>query len=81
MLIPVKLFARARDLAGANVLSLELSEGSSVGTARAALVARIPALAPLAPVLLLAVNGEYAPESAVLESGCELACFPPVSGG
>ncbi len=81
MKIHVKLFARARDLAGTGTLTLDLPEGSRVQDARKALATHSPALRPLLPVLLVAVNGEYASEESLLEDGCELACFPPVSGG
>ena len=31
--------------------------------------------------LLLAIDGEYATDDTPLTNGCELAAFPPVSGG
>lgn len=81
MQITVKLFARAKDLAGVGSCPLELPAGCPVGQAKTALTARFPELAPLMPILLIAVDGNYATDSTVLTESCELACFPPVSGG
>ena len=81
MQITVKLFARAKDLAGTCTLALSLSEGCTVGQAKAALIAHCPALQPLLPTLLIAVDGNYATDASRLTEACELACFPPVSGG
>ena len=81
MTIPVQLFAQARDLAGAPRLELELDGGATVADLKAALVKARPALARLERSLLVAVNGEYAADAALLSVTDEVACFPPVSGG
>lgn len=81
MQITVKLFARAKDLAGVGSFNLELPAGCLVGQAKTALTEHCPELSPLMPVLLIAVDGNYATDSTVLTESCELACFPPVSGG
>lgn len=81
MKIHVRLFARARDLAGTGHLELELPEGARVCDAKEMLLSQAPALAALKTAMLLAVAGEYASNDLVLSSDCELAVFPPVSGG
>lgn len=81
MQITVRLFARARDLAGTDRIELELAAGAQVRDARASLLARVPALAPVMKSLLMAVDGEYATDETPLHDHCELAAFPPVSGG
>lgn len=81
MKIQVRLFARARDLAGANHVDVELPPGSTVADLRSALTEQEPRLASLAPALLVAVDNHYAADSAPLHAGAEVACFPPVSGG
>jgi molybdopterin converting factor small subunit len=81
MHVNVRLFALAKDLAGTGTLVLNLPEGCTVGGAKRELLGRCPELGKLLPVLLLAVNGNYATEDTALSEGCELACFPPVSGG
>lgn len=81
MKLDVKLFARARDVAGSDRVELELPERARVSDLRIALVERFPELKPLAANLLVAVGTDYADESVGLCEGDDVACFPPVSGG
>jgi molybdopterin converting factor subunit 1 len=81
MTVRVKLFAVARQLAGAPTVELQVAETVTVGDVRRALVERVPALAALAAHLAFAVNAEYAPDSAAVPPNAEVACIPPVSGG
>ena len=81
MIIPVSLFAKARDLAGAPLVHLELPPGATVAHLRRELITACPPLAPLAPSLLIALNDEYAVDSRVVPPGTSVSCFPPVSGG
>lgn len=81
MKLTVKLFARARDLAGVDRLVLELPEGARVADLRAGLAETCPAMAPLVPRLLVAVGTDYARDDLPLRPDAEVACFPPVSGG
>lgn len=81
MRIEVRLFAQARERAGAAVLPLELPEGSVVDDALAAMERAHPALAELRPHLATAVDGVLSPRGEPLREGCELALLPPVSGG
>lgn len=81
MKVRVRLFARARDLAGAEALDLELPVGATVRDLRCALLESRPQLAPIARSLLVAVGNDYADESAPLSESAQIACFPPVSGG
>jgi molybdopterin converting factor small subunit len=46
-----------------------------------ALRERFPALAPVMPHLMFAVNAEYANDATVIPANAEVACIPPVSGG
>jgi molybdopterin converting factor subunit 1 len=81
MRINVRLFARARDLAGTDRLELILPDAARVRDARASLLQQVAALEPIIKSLLLAIDGEYATDDTPLTNGCELAAFPPVSGG
>ncbi len=81
MTMSVRLFARARDLAGASAVSVDLPEGATVGEMRAALAGQMPALAALLPRCAVAVGGEYAADDRGLRAGEEVAVLPPVSGG
>lgn len=81
MNVQVKLFAVARQVAGTEVVTLELGEAATVRDARAALVERYPALATTMRHMLMAVDTEYADDDALLSSRSEVALIPPVSGG
>ncbi len=81
MILEIRLFAQARDLAGAERVCVELPQAATVADLRTELAAQYNALAPLAPNLLIAIGVDYAAEQAHLHPGDEIACFPPVSGG
>lgn len=81
MLITVRFFARARDLACRETLVLDLPEGSTVGTLRSALAEQFPALAPLLERSALAVDEAFANNEQKLRNGADVAVLPPVSGG
>jgi len=81
MKLNVQLFARARDLAGTGQVELEMPEAARVADLRRMLGARFPRLEPVLGSLLVAVDAKYADDGAALQSGSEVACFPPVSGG
>ncbi len=81
MKLDVKLFARAKDLAGADWVQLDVSDSANVGDLRNALIERFPDLSPLVPRLLVAIGTDYADDQTQLHPGAEVACFPPVSGG
>lgn len=81
MQLSVKLFARAKDLAGAGQVMLELPAPATVADVRVALTRVYPLLAPLASSLLIAVGTDYAGDQQVVTSDSDVACFPPVSGG
>ena len=80
MKIEVQFFARARDLAGAETVRVELNEGRAVADLRSILVNDYPELKPIAATLLFAVGNDYVTDEATL-TGESVACFPPVSGG
>jgi molybdopterin synthase sulfur carrier subunit len=83
MKIQLRFFASLREALGAQTV-LELAEGASVGTARAALRAQgEPFASALAPgrALRAALNQTLCDEAAALQDGDELAFFPPVTGG
>lgn len=83
MKIQVRYFASIREALGAGE-TLELPDGSTVGAARDALIARGEAhAAALARgrALRSALNQSLCEEAAALSEGAELAFFPPVTGG
>jgi sulfur-carrier protein len=77
----VRLFARARDLAGADCIDVDMPAGATVGELRRTLGQRYPALAMLLERSALAVNDEFADDGLTLPVNPEVALLPPVSGG
>lgn len=80
MTVAVHLFARARELAGTDLVRLELTNGS-VAEVRNSLAGRYPQMVGLISCSAVAVNGEYAAGSRQIGSSDEIALIPPVSGG
>lgn len=81
MILHVRMFARARDLAGSDGLRVELPEGATVADLRRHLAVECPALAALLERSALAVENEFAADTLVLKADAEIALLPPVSGG
>jgi sulfur-carrier protein len=84
--IQIKYFASVREALGksAEQLQLDASTATTVGTVRDALIARGGVYAQeLAhgKALRIALNHTMTEESAALSEGCEVAFFPPVTGG
>jgi molybdopterin converting factor subunit 1 len=81
MNVSVRLFARARDILGKSILQVELRPRATVGDLRRQLETEYPALKLLLEKSALAVNDEFADDSAVIPMNGEIALLPPVSGG
>jgi len=81
MKLAVKLFAGAREAAGCDVLEVEVAPSANVEALRSSMLAACPALAPLLPHAVFAINANYATDETLIPADAELACIPPVSGG
>ena len=81
MNISLKLFAKARELAGESQVLLDVPEGATVAMLRQALIRSFPQLGDMSEALLWAVNNEYVTPERRLDPADDVACFPPVSGG
>lgn len=85
MKIQLRFFASIREALGASQETLELpQEIGTVGALRSHLRERGEAwAAALAPgrALRMACNQQMADEATPLSEGCEVAFFPPVTGG
>ena len=77
----IRLFAKARDLAGTASYELDLAESATAADLRAALGEHLPALQPILGSLLVAVGNDYATPSTSVAGRMDVAVFPPVSGG
>lgn len=81
MKIKVQLFARARDLAGARQVEIELPASAGVTDLKRSLAEQCPQIAPLVPNLLVAIGTDFADDSTIFTQDSAVSCFPPVSGG
>ena len=81
MRVTVKLFARLRDIAGANELTRDVEPGATIGALWRDLAREFPELANYERSISSAVNADYAKMDQVLTDGDEVAFLPPVSGG
>ena len=81
MTVTVRLFARAKDLAGTDVVHVDLPAGATVGRLRSHLARTFPNLAGLLSRCAFAVDDEFATDALPLEGCGEVAVLPPVSGG
>jgi molybdenum cofactor cytidylyltransferase len=80
--LTVRLFAIARQKAGKPEIEVELpSLPATVTDLRLALAMQHPALASLAPRVMIAVDSDYAADETMINPGAKLALIPPVSGG
>jgi molybdopterin converting factor subunit 1 len=81
MIVTVRLFARARELAECESLMVEVPEGATVANLRGELGKQVPALASFVQRCAVAVDAEFARDEVVLKEGSDVALIPPVSGG
>ena len=81
MTVRVHLFARVRELMGADTCQVEIPTGANVAELRSALAIHIAGTAGLVVRSAVAVNGEYAADDRVIDPTDEVALIPPVSGG
>ncbi|MGC8639712.1 MAG: NTP transferase domain-containing protein [Isosphaeraceae bacterium] len=80
-IVNVRLFAVAKQRAGRAEIEVELALPTTVADLRLALALQHPALAELAPRVMIAVNAEYAADYTLIMPGANVAVIPPVSGG
>ena len=81
MILDLKLFARARDIAGNDSVQIDVPDDANVADLRQELGQQFPQLQGLLPNLLFAVGTDYADDATLIAPDTEVACFPPVSGG
>ena len=81
MTFEVRLFARAKDLAGADAVCVELPEGATVGALRQELARQFPKLVTLLGHSAIGIDDEFAADALTLPTSSEVALLPPVSGG
>jgi molybdopterin converting factor subunit 1 len=81
MILAVQMFARAKDLAGTDVVRIELPANATIADLKDQLARLVPPLAGLLDRCAFAVNNEIAEQTTPLSEKDEIALLPPVSGG
>lgn len=79
--VRVLFFGAARDAAGLDETTIELSGATTCAVALDHVLRTFPELRRFGKSLLLAINQEYAQPGREVREADELAIFPPVSGG
>jgi len=81
MNVRIRFFAGAKEIAGAEQLTIEMQSPSTIGDLRVKLTELREEFQQVASSLLFAIGTDYVTNSFVIEPDCEVVCFPPVSGG
>lgn len=81
MKVTVLLFARPCEVAGSDVVEVELQAAATYADLKAELANLLNELAPLIAVSRLAAAGQFVDEGDLIGHGVEIALIPPVSGG
>ncbi len=81
MRVTVRLFARLKELAGTDTMTVEVEEPATVAMVWLAAAAIAPALNPFERALSCAVNATFSRMSHQVSEGDDVAFLPPVSGG
>ena len=81
MRVTVRLFARLRDIAGADELTREVAPGATIGGLWKQLAQEFPELGQYERSISSALNADYSRMDAAIRDGDEVAFLPPVSGG
>lgn len=81
MIVHVRLFAAAKELAGTDVLEVEVPDGANVADLRRAVVAMAPSLATIVRHSLWAMGTAYVGDDVEVQANADIALIPPVSGG
>jgi molybdopterin converting factor small subunit len=81
MIVRVKLFAVAKQVAGGSEVVVEVGDVATIADVERALTAAEPALADVAVHARWAIDAEFAGRERVVTAKSEVALIPPVSGG
>jgi molybdopterin converting factor subunit 1 len=81
MIIRVKLFAMAKQIAESDIFKARTTGPTTVADIRQQLFGAYPAFRELLPHVRFAVNAAYASDETIVTEHDEIAIIPPVSGG
>ena len=81
MKVSVLMFAAARDIAGSNLITVELTEPATVEQLRRKLYECLPTANDLLRRSSISINHQFAVDDTAIHPTDEIALIPPVSGG
>ncbi|QDT07222.1 ThiS family protein [Rubripirellula lacrimiformis] len=79
--VQVQMFAGAKQIAGCDVVEIEVRQPIQAHAVFDALGRTVPALHSLIPSCRLAVDNRYVVDQAIIDDDSVIALIPPVSGG
>jgi molybdopterin converting factor small subunit len=81
MKVRVRLFAVAKELAGAEEVLVDVPAMANIGDVREAIEEILPALRRVLPHAMWAIGSAYADDASQVNDKSDVALIPPVSGG
>ena len=81
MKITITFFATLKDIVGERTIQIDVPEPATIDDVKQLLSQQYPDIAAALSVALSAINQEYVFSGHPIQSGDEIAFFPPVSGG
>jgi len=79
--IHLLFFAKLKEVVGKTSFELDIPKGMIVSDLKKQLVQLFPSLEPFLPIMLVSINQNFAFDTDLINEDCEIALFPPVSGG
>lgn len=81
MILQIQVFARIKEIVGANSISCEVPEHGTVADLRAGLRQQHNELSSLIDHCIIAIDNEFANDDSLIHANQTIALLPPVSGG
>jgi molybdopterin converting factor subunit 1 len=79
--LKILLFASLKERIGKSQIKVRVNEGCSLADFKSTLFIQYPELKPFSSSLIISINQNFAGPEQHIQSGDEIALFPPVSGG
>lgn len=77
----ILFFATLKEIIGKSEIALEAQSGVTIREIKEQLLHLYPQLSEYVPIMLVSVNQKFAFDTDSINEHCEVAFFPPVSGG
>lgn len=81
MKVTVRLFANLHEIVGEREIQLELADGGTIADVCERVAELYPRVREFLPVIVCAIDEDYAPSERIVTDGDSVALIPPVSGG